>query len=97
MDLDEIIATGLEFGFGLWLLSSGIVSVCVPSLIKDRQDSLAYRVMARSNKMATRQDPERSLSASQIRFWGIIYLIGGVLALTDATIRVVLAAHQTLW
>ena len=86
VNLSDIVATALEYGLGIWFVGWGLLSVCAPTHISE--ESLMYETLAWYTKRAIgRQSTKHPLTTSQIRFWGITYLVGGILFLTDATMR----------
>ena len=83
--LGEKIAVVLAYGFGLGFIVWGTMSICASGRIKNNTQSFTHKVMAYYTKrVLTRQNPEQPLEISHIRFWGITYLIGGILLIVAA-------------
>jgi hypothetical protein len=84
----ETIAAILAYGFGLLFIVWGMASICAPSRIRDNAQSFTHKVMAfYTRRVLTGHSPEQSLEISHIRFWGITYLVGGVLFIIAAAMR----------
>lgn len=88
MNISNAIATALECVVGVWAVWWGIVSICAPTRIRDKKDSLMHKCMVWSIKRSIfKQRAQQPLTISLIRFLGITYLVGGILFLTDAIVR----------
>ena len=86
--LSETIAAILAYGFGLVFIVWGMASICAPNRIRDNTQSFTHKVMVfYTRRVLTRQSPEQPLEISHIRFWGITYLVGGILFIIAAAIR----------